>query len=743
MKNEHLKLEKINRRLFKSVFKIIILFTILLFLLVFLFFSYIFKEEIKGRAFEYTEFVSKLVRGQVLNYNFLEVSRIVNYEIEQKNVLFIAIFDKDGNLISSNLYYVENRDKLGKIEDFNVEKPISNVDTFSLWEGGKSGSLEIFSPILDGNGKKLGYLHIGMVFPTFAKLFRTIVYLFFFFVLVFSAAIFYVLYRSTSFMESSFSEIFLKIDSFLKGNYGERIEFKTGTQLDLLKERINRLFEKFHRDKIERENLMKSFESEVEKKNLTLMRIKSFYENIFDKIGDYVYVVDYSGFVKFANNNFKKKVKDWEKFSKIPLLKFFEGNILNPRKLLKNFLKAYRGKDVFLTEYVKDYDGNLILYDIYMTPIEGPMGERNVLVVGRESIKEVIRGADTMDANSLIQLGKAVYVDLKYLETILENERNISHIENYLSGIFKNFNVEFDEGIRVGNKPLNISEIIEKKVENFKREIPILEGYIKENFSGVIDRKLLDDLFHLVKATYTLFLKDKKIRKIEFITDLAGKIDGEYIPPLVGNEPGKFFAFSITFHGIKFNDVVVSPYEILSEKLNFLAPQVKFFFLWLPFLLKVYSAGGTWLFDRSYSQLKIMIFLPLFTLDEIGKRKEKRGILLVDDEESIVEVVRDYLSEFGYVVFTANCGEDGIEIYKRHKEEIFAIIIDIMMPGMGGEKAYHEFRKLNKDVYIFFASGYTGPDFKESTVLEDNRLSFLNKPFDFDQLLLKLNSMKK
>ncbi len=60
----------------------------------------------------------------------------------------------------------------------------------------------------------------------------------------------------------------------------------------------------------------------------------------------------------------------------------------------------------------------------------------------------------------------------------------------------------------------------------------------------------------------------------------------------------------------------------------------------------------------------------------------KGRVLAVDDEEHITEVIKLHLENRGYEVFTANSGEEGIEVFQAKKPQV--IVLDIMMPGMNG-----------------------------------------------------------
>ena len=101
-------------------------------------------------------------------------------------------------------------------------------------------------------------------------------------------------------------------------------------------------------------------------------------------------------------------------------------------------------------------------------------------------------------------------------------------------------------------------------------------------------------------------------------------------------------------------------------------------------------------------------------------------ILLVDDEEPLRDLGEQMLKRFGYRVLTAPDGETALEIYRQKGKAISLVILDIIMPGMGGRRCLEELLRIDPAARIVVSSGYsingaTGEAFK-------NAKSFLYKP---------------
>jgi len=109
-------------------------------------------------------------------------------------------------------------------------------------------------------------------------------------------------------------------------------------------------------------------------------------------------------------------------------------------------------------------------------------------------------------------------------------------------------------------------------------------------------------------------------------------------------------------------------------------------------------------------------------------------ILVVDDEDQIREMTKKTLETHGYRVITAKDGKEAIELYTQNREEIKLVLMDLMMPVMGGSMSIRELRKANPEVKIIAVSGLTQKD-KIAKVDEILVQAFLTKPYTAEKLL--------
>jgi PAS domain S-box-containing protein len=128
-------------------------------------------------------------------------------------------------------------------------------------------------------------------------------------------------------------------------------------------------------------------------------------------------------------------------------------------------------------------------------------------------------------------------------------------------------------------------------------------------------------------------------------------------------------------------------------------------------------------------------------LGKVPQKQLPRGdgevVLVIDDEASIRQVVRQTLETFGYLVVTAESGAEALSIYAQRKTEIAAVITDMMMPMMSGVATTEELLRLNPEVKIIIVTGFVTDAQKKSAMTAGAR-EFLAKPFTIEKLLATL-----
>jgi PAS domain S-box-containing protein len=150
--------------------------------------------------------------------------------------------------------------------------------------------------------------------------------------------------------------------------------------------------------------------------------------------------------------------------------------------------------------------------------------------------------------------------------------------------------------------------------------------------------------------------------------------------------------------------------------------------------------------SKEYEGSVFRIYLPLSGEKEkaTGKKSHddtyvagKGHILLVDDEELMCDVGKKMLEMLGYSVTVRKNGAEALELYKQYWDSIDCVILDMIMPLMGGKETFIAMRKVNPDVVALLATGYSLKGEAEE-ILEEGVKGFIQKPFTKAELSRKV-----
>jgi two-component system, cell cycle sensor histidine kinase and response regulator CckA len=115
-------------------------------------------------------------------------------------------------------------------------------------------------------------------------------------------------------------------------------------------------------------------------------------------------------------------------------------------------------------------------------------------------------------------------------------------------------------------------------------------------------------------------------------------------------------------------------------------------------------------------------------------------ILIVDDEDMIRDLGSRILQKSGYKVITASNGRQALEVYQERGSEISLVILDLIMPQMGGKQCLELISLLDPGVKVVIASGYSANGAAEEALFANSK-GFVNKPYEISQLLEVVRSV--
>jgi PAS domain S-box-containing protein len=161
------------------------------------------------------------------------------------------------------------------------------------------------------------------------------------------------------------------------------------------------------------------------------------------------------------------------------------------------------------------------------------------------------------------------------------------------------------------------------------------------------------------------------------------------------------------------------------------------------------SDGYIWVYSEPGQGTTFKIYLPL-AADVVESPKVQaatpapvRGsetILLVEDEESVRNLVADFLKTTGHTVLEASDGEDAVRLAKAHSNKIDLLVSDVVMPKLSGRELWNDLRKRLPTLKVLFISGYTDDSVVRHGVI-DGDVAFLQKPFTMRALAAKIREV--
>ncbi|MFQ5581703.1 MAG: ABC transporter substrate-binding protein [Mariprofundaceae bacterium] len=146
---------------------------------------------------------------------------------------------------------------------------------------------------------------------------------------------------------------------------------------------------------------------------------------------------------------------------------------------------------------------------------------------------------------------------------------------------------------------------------------------------------------------------------------------------------------------------------------------------------------------------RFVVYLPVGKLEacavdgtaQFPVRDSFQGtVLVVDDEKPVRDVAGQMLRRAGLEVITANDGLHGVETLRQHAEKISLVLLDLSMPRMDGEQAFHAMREIRNDLPIILSSGYVEADARNKLAYF-GLSGFVRKPFTYEELLGKIDML--
>jgi len=124
-------------------------------------------------------------------------------------------------------------------------------------------------------------------------------------------------------------------------------------------------------------------------------------------------------------------------------------------------------------------------------------------------------------------------------------------------------------------------------------------------------------------------------------------------------------------------------------------------------------------------------------LKSFSDNKNKKTVLLVDDENYVLESYKGFISKQGFKVFTSNDGINAVKIYKKYKPDY--VFLDYRLPDLDGAEVFKRIKDLDNQAKIYFISGSSEIKFQ---VMKLGAQGFFEKPVDMKEFGILLKTLK-
>ena len=114
-------------------------------------------------------------------------------------------------------------------------------------------------------------------------------------------------------------------------------------------------------------------------------------------------------------------------------------------------------------------------------------------------------------------------------------------------------------------------------------------------------------------------------------------------------------------------------------------------------------------------------------------------VLIAEDDERVRSLAERILQQAGYMTVSASNGEEALQRFEEQADEIAVVVLDVIMPRMGGVEIHETIRSRRPDVPVIFCSGYTA-NLLEDELLLNPDTNFLRKPYTASELLATLQA---
>jgi PAS domain S-box-containing protein len=526
--------------------------------------------------------------------------------------------------------------------------------------------------------------------------------------------------------------------------------------------------------------LNEKLKKDIDKRKITekaLGESEERYRDLFENAHDMIQSVSPEGKFLFVNQSWLKTLG----FSKIALSDLTVFDIIDPGSLAhcqKLFAKLMDGEPIYNLETVfQTSDGGSVLVEGNVVPrfennkIVATHGFFRDITSRREAEKAkeklqiqllqaqkmeavgVLAGGIAHDFNNILQTISG-FAQLILMDTH-ENDPNFQSISeineatqkaNMLTRQLLTFGRKIKSDLQptdLNNKIIQMKSILECTLP----KMVAIELSLADDLKSVIaDQNQLDQMLMNLSINASHAMPDGGNLIFETKNVL---LDEDYYKLHLGAKPGECVLLTISDTGYGMDQQIL---ERIFEPFFSTKETGKGTGLGLAMVHGIVKSHGAHIMCYSEPEHGTIfkIYFPVLSSKEktspkhLSKDKNLIGgdetILIVDDDDAVLKIGKNLLERFGYKTLTVQSGEKAIEAYKAQKDKIDLVILDLNMPGMGGQQCLKELLPIDPDIKVIISSGYSFNETIKKTI-ESGARGFISKPYQLKDMVEKVRQV--
>ena len=294
-------------------------------------------------------------------------------------------------------------------------------------------------------------------------------------------------------------------------------------------------------------------------------------------------------------------------------------------------------------------------------------------------------------------------------------------------------------------KAVDLNHVVRDSVETFgrtRKEVTIKLDLSPERIVADVDRSQIEQvLFNLYINAADAMSRGGELYVQTTVVDHADLTDKPYSP-----KPGKYLKLQVTDSGIGMDPEtqkrIFDPFFTTKEIGRGTG-------LGLASVYGIVKSHGGYIDVMSKKGkgttfcIYLRVSISSLVETDASHSEVKRGkgtVLLVDDEEMVIDIGVQMIKKMGYDVIYTRKGDEALSLYGTHRNGIDLVVLDLIMPGMGGGDTFDELKKIDPEVKVLLSSGYC-IDGQAREILNRGCRGFIQKPYNMQALSQKINEI--